>query len=99
MAAALLWAAMYFVVINGLAYLAMAEDKARAEARVGDRRIPEYRLLQMALLGGSVGALLAQQMLRHKTRKQPFATQLRLIAVFHAVLLLGFAFALVKAAS
>ena len=53
----------------------------------------------MALLGGSVGALLAQQILRHKTRKEPFATKLRLIAFLHAVLLLGIAFALVKAAS
>lgn len=99
MAAALFWAAVYFIVINVLAYISLAEDKARAEARVGDRRIPEYRLLRLALVGGSVGALLAQQLLRHKTRKQPFATQLRLIAVFHAVLLLGIAFALVKAAS
>ena len=34
----------------------------------------------MALLGGTVGALVARRRLRHKTRKQPFAALLFLIA-------------------
>lgn len=41
-------------------------------AKQGDRRIRERTLLLFALMGGSLGAVTAQHMLRHKTRKQPF---------------------------
>ena len=47
----------------------------------GGWRTPESTLLGMAFWGGSIGALTAQQILRHKTRKQPFRTRLILIAV------------------
>lgn len=53
----------------------------RAAVR-GDRRIPERALLTAALFGG-VGAWLGQQVLRHKTRKQPFRSQLSLIIAAH----------------
>jgi uncharacterized membrane protein YsdA (DUF1294 family) len=53
------------------------DDKRRA--REGARRIAESNLLGLALIGGSPGALLARQLFRHKTRKQPFSTYLWLI--------------------
>lgn len=87
--AALLVIALAFLIINLLTYLAFAADKQCA--RSGHRRISEQTLLNLALFGGSTGALLAQRILRHKTRKQPFATILRLIGVFHSILLLGLA--------
>jgi uncharacterized membrane protein YsdA (DUF1294 family) len=67
----------YLLTINGAAALMFWIDKAAA--RAGRRRIPERRLLQVALFGGSLGAVAAQQALRHKTAKPSFAVQLWLI--------------------
>ena len=55
-------------------------------ARDGHWRVSEARLLQFAFLGGSVGAFVAQRLLRHKTHKEPFRTQLMAILILHAAL-------------
>ena len=68
---------------NALAFLAFGLDKKLAEA--GSRRISESKLLLLALLGGSIGAVAAQQFFRHKTRKEPFRTQLYGIVLIQAV--------------
>ena len=57
-------------------------DKARA--RVHGRRVPESTLLLAALFGG-LGAWLGQHLLRHKTRKEPFRTQLGMVIVVHLI--------------
>jgi uncharacterized membrane protein YsdA (DUF1294 family) len=62
-------------------------DKRRAIA--GGRRVPEATLLWWAALGGWVGALAGRRWFRHKTRKQPFATLLLLIAGGETGALLG----------
>lgn len=62
-------------------------------ARSGEWRIPESRLLWMAFLGGSAGAIIAQQVLRHKTRKEPFRTILQGIAGLHVAVLALWIFA------
>lgn len=53
-------------------------------ARQGRRRLSERRLLVLSLLGGWPGALLMTGLLRHKTRKQPFAAMLWLCALLNA---------------
>jgi uncharacterized membrane protein YsdA (DUF1294 family) len=58
-------------------------DKIRA--RNHGRRVPERTLLLAALAGG-IGAWLGQQLLRHKTRKQPFGSWLGLVLTLHIVL-------------
>ena len=69
--------------LNVAAYWLFALDKRRAEA--GWRRISERTLLGIALVGGSIGAKLAQCRLRHKTRKEPFRSLLNLICVVQAL--------------
>jgi uncharacterized membrane protein YsdA (DUF1294 family) len=75
-----IWAAalLYGAGINLAAFLGFAWDKHCA--RRGLWRVPESRLLGLALLGGSLGAIAGQQVMRHKTRKEPFRTWLRRIA-------------------
>ena len=77
------------VLVNAWTVLRFYQDKQRAV--LGERRIPEADLLGLALIGGSPGALLARQLFRHKTRKQPFSTQLFLIVALQAGGLIGLA--------
>ena len=78
--------AAYLLAVNLAAFAAFALDKRRA--RTGGWRIPERRLLELAAAGGSAGAAAAQRLLRHKTRKEPFASRLRLIFAGQAILAL-----------
>ncbi len=62
----------WLVAANLIAFVLMVLDKRKAEA--GDRRIPESTLLLWAFVGGAFGTVAAARLVRHKTRKQPFAT-------------------------
>ncbi|WP_235536588.1 DUF1294 domain-containing protein, partial [Phenylobacterium sp. Root700] len=74
----------YLLIANLAAFAAMGWDKS--SARRGVERIPERTLLTLAAAGGGLGAVLAQQVFRHKTRKQPFANILVAIFAAQAVL-------------
>jgi len=76
-----------FLLVNIWTMLRFWQDKARA--RAGLRRIPEVDLLGLALIGGSPGAWLARRLFRHKTRKQPFSTQLAFITLLQAGAIAG----------
>ncbi|WP_037383330.1 DUF1294 domain-containing protein [Sinorhizobium americanum] len=52
-------------------------------------RASERMLLTFATFGGSLGALIACQVHRHKTRKQPFRTLLFAIVTFHVSLVVA----------
>ncbi|MEF2551810.1 DUF1294 domain-containing protein [Aurantimonas sp. A2-1-M11] len=80
---------LYLLTVNVAAYWAFVVDKTKA--RAGVRRMSEQALLTYALIGGSVGAIAAQQIIRHKTRKEPFRTQLWAIAALQTVLVVGLA--------
>ena len=71
------------LAVNCAAFLAFWWDKQLAE--VGARRISERTLLGLALIGGSLGAISAQQIFRHKTRKEPFRTLLYLIVLLQMI--------------
>ena len=81
------YAILYLLTINAMTFGVFASDKRRAIE--GVRRVPERVLLQMALIGGTFGAFGAQRMLRHKTRKEPFSTQLWLIAALQIAALVA----------
>lgn len=80
---------LYLAGINLVTFAMFAWDKRSAIN--GSWRISESTLLTLALAGGTPGAIIAQQRLRHKTRKQPFRSYLIMIAVLHAVLLVALA--------
>jgi len=75
----------WLIVVNGIAFTLMIVDKRRAEA--GDRRISERRLLGWAWLGGAIGTYAASRLVRHKTRKQPFASKMVGLCAAEIVLL------------
>lgn len=58
------------VLMSLLAFALYRADKSAAIQ--GARRTPEKILHVVSLLGGWPGALIAQRVYRHKTRKQPF---------------------------
>ena len=72
-----MWVLAYLLLASFATFAAFLNDKRAA--RDGRRRVSEARLLTLAALGGMPGAKLGQTLLRHKTRKQPFAKQLNLI--------------------
>jgi uncharacterized membrane protein YsdA (DUF1294 family) len=74
-----------YVVVSGVAFVAYALDKSAA--RRGAWRISEGTLHVLALIGGWPGALVAQEVLRHKSQKQPFKTILWLTAVLNCAAL------------
>lgn len=63
------WLALYYGA-SIIAYGVYAWDKTAAQNARG--RVPESTLHLMSLLGGWPGALIAQALLRHKTRKPSF---------------------------
>lgn len=78
----LAWA--YFAVVNIATFGAFAFDKIAAQN--GWWRISEASLLSLAFIGGSLGALIGQRVMRHKTQKQPFRSLLIAIVSLHIVM-------------
>ena len=62
---------IYLIGINILTFLIYGADKWKARK---DRwRIPEDTLIWLAIVGGSIGALLAMYLFRHKIRDRKFS--------------------------
>jgi uncharacterized membrane protein YsdA (DUF1294 family) len=68
-----------YIAFNLFVFLVYWWDKQAA--RNGEWRIRESTLLSLALIGGSLGAISAQRLLRHKTRKEPFRSILISIVI------------------
>lgn len=79
--------AAYFAAVNALAFAAFAWDKRCA--RLGSWRVRERTLIWLALVGGSLGAFAGQQIMRHKTSKQPFRTQLSAVIGLQTIVIAG----------
>ena len=60
----------YLLLINLLTLLLYKWDKANA--RRDGRRVPEFVLLLSGFGGGTLAAILAQQLFHHKTKKLSF---------------------------
>ena len=68
---------IYLGIINVITFLAFAIDKLHAVK--GKRRIRIITLLGLAIVGGSLGALLGMYTLRHKTKVNYFTVGIPLI--------------------
>ena len=78
----------YLFIINALGWLIMLIDKLKAKKHAW--RIPEATLMGVALLGGSLGAMVSMLMFRHKTKHLKFALGLPLIFVVQLAALFYF---------
>lgn len=74
---------LVYVIVSLVTFMMYAFDKSAAVE--GRRRTPESTLHALALVGGWPGALLAQQLFRHKTAKAEF------IVVFWATVVVNIA--------
>lgn len=77
----------YLAVINALTFVLYWHDKRMAR-RAGAARVPEFVLLLGGFAGGTLAAIVAQQILRHKTRKQSFQFKFWALTVVQIALLL-----------
>ena len=82
MANALLY---YLIVINVVTFLVYGIDKWKAKQ--GSWRISEATLLILAVIGGSIGALLGMKVWRHKTMHKKFKYGLPLILLAQIALI------------
>ena len=78
----LLFVVFQFVSINVVTVLAYWVDK-RAAVR-GAWRVPEINLHTLEFLGGWSGALLAQRLFRHKTKKRSYQSMFWFILLMQA---------------
>ena len=78
------WVLLILAAVNLLAFALYGVDKVKAKK--GAWRIPEATLLLVALLGGSVGALLRMEVFRHKTRHLKFRILVPLFLILHIAL-------------
>ncbi|MDZ3831519.1 MAG: DUF1294 domain-containing protein [Sphingopyxis sp.] len=82
------------IAANGIAFILMVFDKRYAEN--GSRRVPESTLLFWAFAGGAFGTVAASRLVRHKTRKRPFATWMMIWFWLQLILLLLWALGILE---
>ena len=77
---------IYLVAVNLFAYILYGIDKHKSKNTKW--RISERTLIISALLGGSIGALLAMRVFRHKTKHKKFSMGVPFILALQIVMLL-----------
>ena len=75
----------YLIVINIVTFLVYGIDKWKAKQ--GSWRISEATLLILAVIGGSIGALLGMKIWHHKTMHKKFKYGLPLILIIQIILI------------
>ena len=77
----------YLIIINAVGLILMLTDKRAA--RKSAWRIPEARLMRIALAGGCFGIYAGMLLFRHKTKHPKFSIGVPVIMVFHILLAVG----------
>ena len=84
------WTDVLYAGASALCFAFYAIDKSAA--RAGRDRISESMLLSLGFVGGWPGAIVAQQVLRHKTTKRAFRIRFWLSVVANVALFVGMSF-------
>ena len=86
------WLVLWLLMINLVTFFVFGIDKWKAkrkEKKETVRRIPEKTLFLLAVLGGSLGALVGMRVWRHKTQHMSFKFGIPAILVLQLAVLLG----------
>ncbi len=75
---------VYLLLINATGFVCMLIDKRKAIKNKW--RIPEATLIGIAVLGGSLGAILGMRIFHHKTKHLKFSLGLPIILVLQILL-------------
>ena len=81
---------LYVVAVNVVSFLMMGIDKRKAVKRAF--RIPESTLFVLAIIGGSIGAIVGMHLFRHKTRHWYFLYGMPVILALQIILILAVVF-------
>lgn len=73
---------IYLLIVNAAGFLVMTADKFYARKNMW--RVPERTLIGIAMIGGSIGVLVAMYTVRHKTRHLKFTVGVPLILAAQA---------------
>lgn len=82
-----LWIPVLYLAMSVGGFAAYGIDKSAAKA--GRPRVSEQTLLTVGVLGGWPGALIAQQVFRHKTRKRSFRRMFWFTVLVNVAVLAG----------
>lgn len=83
----LMYTASYYLLVNLICFVLFAWDKLAAQRH--QTRIAEITLHLWTLLGGAAGALIGQQLFRHKTQKTFFTLLIWLSLALHSGLIIA----------
>lgn len=79
---------LYLIIINVITFAMYGMDKWRAMTR--QWRIREKKLIGLAIIGGSVGALIGMTVFHHKTRKWYFKLGIPVILALQITFIIHF---------
>ena len=74
---------IYLLIVNIIGFDMMGIDKSRARKRAW--RIPEAHLFIVAIIGGSLGAIIGMYLFRHKTRHWYFTIGMPAILIVQVI--------------
>ena len=74
----------YLILINIITFIVFGVDKRNAAC--GKWRVRELTLLELAIIGGSIGGIAAIRVFRHKTQKMKFKICMPLIFILHCLI-------------